>query len=205
MAVYYASTQQRILGRLHKPVHVRKWIRGPVYGKFRSDTGQTFDYRRFACDPDECDPQPLLADRELRGSVLSCCFRPGIASVLTISAPQALLSVSLISLLVALGIYLGFIWTRDLDTNASGSDSRNVFIFYIIGLWLCFFIYSLSSIAQYEEDDLVESRIIRQAVDGWVRRNPELLQRWGYHCRDIGNGEVLIEPIGHAMNRQDPL
>lgn len=45
-----------------------------------------------------------------------------------------------------MGVYLGCVWTRDLDSEASGGDSRAVFIIYIVSASVCYCVYSLSSI-----------------------------------------------------------
>ncbi|KAB2105012.1 hypothetical protein AG0111_0g7137 [Alternaria gaisen] len=71
---------------------------------------------------------------------------PSVASVLTVSAPNMLLSASLNTFLVGLGVYFGNVWTRNLDESAGSSASRAVFIVYIVGLALCYGIYALSSL-----------------------------------------------------------
>jgi hypothetical protein len=70
---------------------------------------------------------------------------PSVASVITVSAPNMLLSSSLNSFLVGLGVYLGFTWTRNLDETAGVNSSRAVFITYIVGLSVCYGVYALSS------------------------------------------------------------
>jgi len=70
---------------------------------------------------------------------------PSVASVITVSAPNMLLSFSLNSFLVGLGIYLGFTWTQSLDETAGDNGSRAVFITYMAGLCACYGIYALSS------------------------------------------------------------
>ena len=69
---------------------------------------------------------------------------PAAASVLTISAPSMLLSASLNSFLIGLGVYLGFVWTRNLDSDATSDGSRDVFIVYITCLAVFYGVYSLS-------------------------------------------------------------
>jgi hypothetical protein len=78
--------------------------------------------------------------------IIESCFTPSEASVITISAPQMLLSASLLMLLIALGIYLGFLWTRSLDQSAGINDSRSVFITYVVGLAVSGFVYSISQL-----------------------------------------------------------
>jgi len=71
-----------------------------------------------------------------------------------------LLSASLNSFLLGLGVYLGYVWTRNLDELAGVNGSRTVFITYLVSLTLCYGIYALSGIvvARYsysKEFDLV--------------------------------------------------
>ncbi|RWA04516.1 hypothetical protein EKO27_g10588 [Xylaria grammica] len=70
--------------------------------------------------------------------------RPSVASVITISAPFFLLVVALHFFLVGFGIWLGFVWTRQLDQSAAQGDSLAVFITYAVGLGTCYSIYTLS-------------------------------------------------------------
>jgi hypothetical protein len=43
-----------------------------------------------------------------------------------------MINISLGSFLTGLAVYFGFLWTRDLDANAGPSDSRNLFIIFIV-------------------------------------------------------------------------
>lgn len=88
--------------------------------------------------------------RDAKG--LKVTIKPAASSILTISAPVMLLSASLNSVLAGFGVYFGFIWTKDLDQNASTSDSRAVFLVYIIGLGLSYGIYALSSLVSGGEN-----------------------------------------------------
>jgi hypothetical protein len=106
-------------------------------------------------------------------------FTPSVAAVVSISAPQMLLSDSLFSLLTALGIYFGFTWTRSLDSDAGYHDSRNVFIFYIVGLAVCIVVYSVSGIIQ-DEDKRTEYRIIQRYCDDWIKANEDHVRSWGF-------------------------
>ena len=85
------------------------------------------------------------------------------------SATQALLSASLFSLLIALGIYLGFIWTRDLDNNADSGDNKAVFIMYCESLGICLIVYTLSTFIQ-DEDTSSETEILDQYMIDWLRK-----------------------------------
>jgi hypothetical protein len=77
---------------------------------------------------------------------------PSPAAVLTISAPNILLSASLNSFLLGLGIYLAYVWTRNLDTAAGTIGSRAVFITYVASLIVCYGIYELSGLVVAGQD-----------------------------------------------------
>lgn len=47
--------------------------------------------------------------------------------------------------LIGFGIYLGFVWTNNLDESASSSDSRAIFITYLISFVTCYSLYALSN------------------------------------------------------------
>lgn len=57
---------------------------------------------------------------------------PSPESCLLISGPRLLLTASLISFVIALGIYLGFLMSLHLTNDSAPNDSRNVFIFYLV-------------------------------------------------------------------------
>jgi hypothetical protein len=230
MATYYATTQQRTLGRLLKAKEVRVWIRG---GNRQSEAVRlvpSFDdiimkllrilsldptvseevhlrLRTFATpevsvasfvsrvilrlqsdfqfsEPDEYIPElPDMGNFEK--DIIRCCFTPSAASVITISAPQMLLSGSLLMLLLGLGIYLGFLWTRSLDETAGINDSRNVFITYVVGLAVSGFVYSISQLFQD-----AEKRSERQIVEGYLREyvdaHPDVVRSWGVDANPYG-------------------
>jgi hypothetical protein len=73
-------------------------------------------------------------------------FMPSPAAVLTVSAPNMLLSASLNSFLLGLGTYLAYVWTRHLDTTAGTNDSLAIFITYVASLTACYGIYELSGL-----------------------------------------------------------
>jgi hypothetical protein len=200
MATYYATTQQRTLGRLLKAKEVRFWIRGgnrqseaaravpsfdeiirklrrsrgveagEVHARPRTSPIQVTSLTEFSsrvvCDvrfdfrlsePDEYVRDRSNMDR-FKKDLIRCCFTPSAASVIIISAPQMLLSASLLMLLIALGIYLGF-RTRSLGQTAGINDSRNIFIIYVVGLAISGFVYNISQLFQD-----VENRSERQIV-----------------------------------------
>lgn len=108
-SVYAAVTLQRTIGRLYDPQDIITWIMG---------SGQA---------PHNSQSQvPIIARKNLK-VLFSILFAAQM-----LSAPPALVNVSLSAFLMGLSIYLGFIWTRNLDEAAGVNDSRNVFITFIV-------------------------------------------------------------------------
>ena len=89
---------------------------------------------------------------------------PSAAAVLTMSAPNMLLSSSLNAFLVGLGVYLGYVWTRNLGEQAGAMGSRGVFITYVVGLGVCYFVYALSRLIIADQSYVSERE--------WVRKYP---------------------------------
>ncbi|KAH8768849.1 hypothetical protein F5883DRAFT_63347 [Diaporthe sp. PMI_573] len=137
ISVYYASQQHRVLSRFLSSEEIRAWMRRKSEQEENKRWMPT--KRASKSDPD-------------------IDILPSITSVLTYSAPNALLSASVCAFLVGLGIYLGFVWTNDLDQSASPSDSRAVFVTYIVSVSVCYSLYSLSdtvAIGQNDNSDVI--------------------------------------------------
>jgi hypothetical protein len=162
LSVYYAVMSQKIVGSLFDADEIRAWLTRPL------PTSQLTLLREseqliLAMDPGS-DGQPQATTKgpesqqtdrlpvTVEDGLLSENFQafrqdmltlqaPSLASTLTLATPVLMLNVSLGTLLLALGIYLGFVWTRDLDTMAGLHDSRDVFIFYMIGTFAMIIFY----------------------------------------------------------------
>lgn len=104
---------------------------------------------------------------------------PSVASVLTVSAPNILLDSSINSLLVGLGIYFGFVWTRDLDEVAGAKSSEAVFITYIVGLMVCYWVFALSNAVVADKSYTSEEDLIGETVTG--------RSLWGVRKRGLKN------------------
>lgn len=70
-----------------------------------------------------------------------------LAAVFILSAPFAMVKVSIFAFLVGLAIYQGFVFTKNLDNNTAPGDSRDSFIALIVGTGLCtvFFLMTFSA------------------------------------------------------------
>lgn len=288
MAVYYATTQQRMLGRLLQAEQVRLWIRG---GRCGEDTarlvpsldeivqrlinrsgGQSLVDEQSRAEPrapfvtrlvrtavarpnDQRDPtseeshynnnllgltghvdgtvtgivqtslhiagfvlyligvtpfeflpsdpgdfNPNQRDRRnLKRAIINQCFTPSASSVITVSAPQMLLSTSLCSLLIGFGVYLGFLWTRSLDQTGGVNDSRNVFITYITGLIVSGLVYSISQLFQ-DDDKRDERAIMEDYLKEYVEKNPGVVRNWGVEA-EIVEGVLHFNPAEAESSR----
>jgi len=178
MAVYYATTQQRIMGRLLRPAQVRGWIRG------RLPPQQNRTIWKIKIKPSShtrTDPEDyrstLLDPKSVAADVMAKCFTPSVVSVITMSAPQLLLSSSLFSLLLGIGVYFGFTWTRNLNTDAGPNDDRNVMIIYLVSVIVCIIVYSVSRLIQ-DDDTRTEEMIIMDYMEEYMKEHPEVVNQW---------------------------
>ncbi|KAI0183616.1 hypothetical protein EV127DRAFT_489500 [Xylaria flabelliformis] len=127
MAVYVASTGYRMLCRCVSTEDIRGWTKGSLSPN-SLDTYAKWWVKIFS------SRNPLHEDIEV----------PSVSSVITVSAPFGLLVVALLSFLVGFGIWLGFLWTRDLNPDSTQGDSRAVFITYAVGLGTWYLVYNVS-------------------------------------------------------------
>lgn len=133
IAVHYATRKYRHLGRCSRAAQVQGWIGyKTVKGKIRPASS--------LCDIESTDT------RNRREKI------PSVASVLTMSAPKMLLSFSLHSFLMGLAFYFGWVWTQNLDEDASVKGSRAVFVTYMVGLVSCYYVYSLSNLVMADQN-----------------------------------------------------
>ncbi|PMD26210.1 hypothetical protein NA56DRAFT_698375 [Hyaloscypha hepaticicola] len=151
----------------------------------------TFDFDFLSSDPDDYTPN-LSNIEDIKSDIIYHCFTPSVASVLTISAPQMMLTASLGMLLIGLAIYFGFLWTRNLDTNAGFHDIRNVFITYTAGLAIAVVVYNLSLFFQ-DDDQRSERQIVEAYLDNYLSNHPDTVNRWGLEIPQVGNGIPLAD------------
>lgn len=129
--------------------------------------------QRQPCEPGDYLSTPTLQaggiEHVLR-DLARLCFTPSIASVMTISAPQTLLSSSLLSLLASLGVYFG----------GSDEDSRNIFVVYLGSIGVCFLAYSISPISQLLSGDSSRGvyETVRENATKYTQRNPNIIATW---------------------------
>lgn len=66
-----------------------------------------------------------------------------------------MMTYAIMAFITGLAIYQGFVWTRNLDTDAGKVNSRNVFIAYIVSSGFCFTFFSFAGGIKYGEDLLM--------------------------------------------------
>ncbi|PMD43178.1 hypothetical protein L207DRAFT_484329 [Hyaloscypha variabilis F] len=187
MAVYYASDQYRILGRYLRGNDVRTWIRNDKFGE-RNKWSAT-------------SVQPQLRQFSM--------FLPSPAAVLTVSAPNVLLSASLNAFLLGLGVYLGQIWTKHLDEIAGVNASCAIFITYAVSVTVCYGVYALSSAVVVRPDllkDFVKELTERKAnsTDPASSNPRDEGERASGRNRLSGAEDVLKHGTGNEISGTNP-
>ncbi|KAF2496463.1 hypothetical protein BU16DRAFT_460458 [Lophium mytilinum] len=205
MAVYYATTQHRIMSRLLSAKQVRSWIRGGeiIIRRGRHHLQAMLQARAELrpCDPTELDHVQAQLIHDRPQFLRQTCFTPSVAAVVTISAPQMLLSTSLMALLLGLGIYLGFTWTFRLDTVAGPQNSRNVFITYVVGLTVSIIVYSMSRLIQ-NKDARSEVDILDSHLSEYVLSHADVVFGWGFMARFDERGDLTFAPRDDNANTE---
>jgi hypothetical protein len=134
LAVYFAVMTQKRVAMLYTARETRAWLEGPLPARVLRVVNH-MEYllgTNSFTEPEQAFTEPEQVEEFRR--VLST-RHPSVYAVLVMGIPAFMLNVSLGTLLAGLGVYLGFIWTRELDTQAGPNDSRNVFVFYIVGIF----------------------------------------------------------------------
>lgn len=81
-------------------------------------------------------------------------LQSSVAAAILMSSPSMMINFALSSFLTGIGVYLGFVWKNDLDALASRSESRNVFICFLISLVFCSSFYGFPFLSKLWEDNL---------------------------------------------------
>lgn len=81
--------------------------------------------------------------------------KASISAVFILSAPYAMMTYAITAFITGLAIYQGFVWTRNLDTDAGKVNSRKVFIAYIASSGYGFAFFSFAGVIKYGEDLLM--------------------------------------------------
>jgi hypothetical protein len=76
-------------------------------------------------------------------------LQASVAAAILMSSPSMMINYALLAFLTGIGVYLGFVWKKDLDTLANSLESRNVFICFLISLGFCYSFYAFPSLSKF--------------------------------------------------------
>lgn len=173
LSVVASSCQQMSIGMLNKAVEIRLWL---------SD------------DFDEAQEVPTSQVAELREYVLNGKFplRSSLSAQQLIRLPFALLVWGVYSFLTGFGLYLGFAWANNVNTNQGQNDNRNVLIVFLITALVSICLFVMWSIMKTSEQ-------IGRDTD----RDP---RRRRLHRSDVFKEvQKKLEPIKYFRNQQQAI
>jgi hypothetical protein len=155
MSVWVSTTVSRLLTSLDSADAIRDWLSKPASKNARLGFEKELKVILDAAD--------LISTEEvesIQGSIYKFLEDnkwklPSFYSCTMLTAPSLLLNVSLSSFLLALGIYLGTVWKKNLDPIAGNVASRSIMICYIVFTGLaCALFFGSSSQKEAETDFL---------------------------------------------------
>ena len=110
-----------------------------------------------------------------------------------------MMSYAIFAFNLGLAIYQGFVWTKNLDTDAGKINSRNIFIAYIVSTGFCQLFFSFAGVIKTIEDLLLQDRF-RTRLLGSVKNTRDHVVRH----RD-GEAPPQSEEDASANNAAAPL
>jgi hypothetical protein len=128
LAVYFATSQAWTISQLTSEKDLRRWVRNT------DDAGNDGIRLWMALNDNDNDNDDNQNEEEEQSEQLLAGLAPALSSTITVSAPSLLLSSSLLLLLAGMSVFLGFVWSRDLDVDAGVGDSKSVFVVYVVVL-----------------------------------------------------------------------
>jgi hypothetical protein len=164
LSTFFSFYVQQILSDLHSPEDVREWLTSP-----RNNLAHRFlnaVLRRYR------------SWRTAEHAANSGDRIPSLTAAATLTAPSRLLGFSITSLFVALGIYLGSVYTAKLGTLKGSNANLAVLLFFIIfSVWAIFEVYLP-----------LNSKRVGQITASLVRNEEE----HGFQLRELGNNRHNI-------------
>jgi hypothetical protein len=118
LSTFYSFYVQQTLSNLHSPEDVRDWLTSP-----RSNFSIRFQNTPIG---------QYLLKRAAGDATTSNTRAPSLTAAAILTAPSRLLSLSIVCLFVAIGIYLGSIYTAKLGTLSGSNGNLAVLLFFII-------------------------------------------------------------------------
>ena len=191
LAVYFAVMTQKTVATLYTARETRAWLAGPLPNYFLRAV-RNFEPeldRLLSTETEHAFTEPEHVERIRR---MLTTKNPSVYAVLVMGIPAFMLNLSLGMLLIGLGVYLAFIWTRRLDTQAGPNDSRNVFVFYIIGIFTMIATYFIPNALKDGETE-------QQGVRKRILQKLEKVKSGHQNSPEPDRHEVLNERLTHGL------
>jgi hypothetical protein len=158
LSVYFACTIQQQLNQLSTTAQMRMWLSkaNPKQGE-RRDRREGRDESKSSWANDMSRLYNYLADVfwKLQNTELATEIErervPSVNVALMLTTPTQLLTFSLSAFLVGLGVYLGFIWSHNLDPETGKRGSGYVLIVYVAFTVLALMTYYIPAGLKYGE------------------------------------------------------
>ncbi|KAL5354810.1 hypothetical protein ACLOAV_000901 [Pseudogymnoascus australis] len=151
LSVFFAVLLQRIIGSLYEVRTLRAWLSSLDIYPDMKDLKALENILQLPSTQSRLNTseEDVEAARNLQENFAALDLkqrRVGVVSLFStviLETPRSMINISLGSFLTGLAVYFGFLWTRNLDTNAGPGDSRNVFIIFVITVICCIGMYSV--------------------------------------------------------------
>ena len=160
---------QRTVGGLYTVTDIKDWLSTrDDYPDVQTIRGLLLDfeqYRELSSKASGLDAVTILSQlRSAQKSFhkITAGVRGSFSSAQMLQTPSYLINISLGLFVTGLAVYLGFLWTRDLDTNAGPNDSRNVFIIFLVFVVFC--ISSYSTPRGLKDQEVVPVRLFKRLL-----------------------------------------
>jgi hypothetical protein len=124
LSAFFSFYIQQTLSDLHSPEDVRKWLISPR---------NNLSTRLIKAIPRHYRLRRIAEDAANNNNEI-----PSLTAAAALTAPSRLLNVSILSLFIALGIYLGCVYTAKLGTLKGSNANLAVLLFFIIVSALAF-------------------------------------------------------------------
>jgi hypothetical protein len=121
-------------------------------------------------------------------------LQSSVAAAILMSSPSMMINFALGAFLTGIGVYLGFVWKNDLDTLASKTESRNVFICFLISLAFCYSFYVFPLLSKLWED-----------YQSYDKRQPEIAQHFTKVEGLLDLASDIVDIIALDFSRQKML
>ncbi|KFY69711.1 hypothetical protein V498_10440, partial [Pseudogymnoascus sp. VKM F-4517 (FW-2822)] len=133
LSVFFAVLLQRIIGSLYEVRTLRAWLSSVDIYPDMKDLKALENILQLPSTQSRLDTseEDVEAARNLQENFAAIDLKQrrvgavSLFSTVILETPRSMINISLGSFLTGLAVYFGFLWTRNLDTNAGPGDSRN--------------------------------------------------------------------------------